>query len=230
MNYSYKLKVASIIMIVISLLCGSFSNKVYASTYSIDETITDRYIEECMQKGNLSGLAVVVVKDDQIIYQKNFGYADLETKAKITNNTHFEIASNSKAFTALAILNLCKEGKISLSDKISNYLPQLKFTYNGTIEDITIQECLEHRTGIPFSSIQKVSLSQHSDNLLDAVQSLSGMKLNFIPNEQFEYVSANYDILGAIIQVVSGVPYETYVTENVLNILNLNETVMYQED
>src|SRR5574344_629250 len=91
------------------------------------------------------GAAILILKNDTIIYDKGFGISDLETKAKIDGNTFFNIASISKQFTAVAIMKLAEEGKISLDDNVKKYFPSFKADF---FNKITIRHLLSHSSGI----------------------------------------------------------------------------------
>ena len=82
-----------------------------------EENKIERFIDKQMKKGKIPGLSIVVVQGDKTVYQKGFGYSDLESEKPVTSNSLFEIGSNSKAFTALGILNLQKSGLINIDDK-----------------------------------------------------------------------------------------------------------------
>ena len=92
------------------------------------------------------GAAVLVMKGDDIIFDKGYGIADIETKAPIDGNTFFNIASVSKQFTAVAILQLAEEGKLSLEDPVSKYFPEFKADF---WKDIQIKHLLSHSSGVP---------------------------------------------------------------------------------
>ncbi|MFP3325243.1 serine hydrolase domain-containing protein, partial [Planococcus sp. SIMBA_160] len=88
---------------------------------AISSKAIDQVIEEQMEHGRIPGMSVVVVKKDQVVYQKGFGYAERKKKEPVTDSTFFEIGSTSKAFTALAIVDLEKQGKIDLKEPVSSY-------------------------------------------------------------------------------------------------------------
>lgn len=98
----------------------------------------EKFIEENMDKGKVPGLAVTLVKGDKTVYQKGFGYSDIDAKKSVTSKSLFEIGSNSKAFTALGIFNLEKSGQIKLEDEVTKYIPWLKVKYKGKEASITI--------------------------------------------------------------------------------------------
>ena len=194
---------------------------------SNDETAKiEKFIEEDMNEGKIPGLSVTIVKDDKTIYQKGFGYSDVEEKKPVNSESLFEIGSNSKAFTALGILSLEKSGQINLNDEVTKYIPWLKVKYKGKEVSITIQQLLNHSSGIPFKSIDKVPVSNEDNALEETVKTLVGIELDSKPGNNFQYATINYDVLGLIIEKVTGMSYEKYMKENVLNLLGLNNTYL----
>ncbi|SHJ99162.1 CubicO group peptidase, beta-lactamase class C family [Clostridium cavendishii DSM 21758] len=189
----------------------------------------EKFIKEKMEKGNIPGIAVAVVKDEKIIYQKGFGFKDIEKKEEIDEKTFFEIGSNSKAFTALAILKLKEEGVIDVNESVNKYIPWLNFNYNGKQVQVTIQQLLNHTTGIPFKSISDIPISNDENSLEQTIKILN-KNLVTKPGERFEYATINYDILGLIIEKTTGEPYERYISKNILQPLGLKNTFLFKED
>src|SRR5690606_2945694 len=116
------------------LICMSaFPLIVLASTNEQmdEEQIVEGIIQSHLDDTKIPGLAVVIVKGDQIFYNEGFGYADKDTEKKMTTETLFELGSVSKTFTAMGILSLREQGLINLDDLVSKHLPWLSFTYKG---------------------------------------------------------------------------------------------------
>lgn len=181
-----------------------------------------KLIENNMDKGKIPGLSVVIVKGNETVYQKGFGYADLGNKTPVTSKSIFEIGSNSKAFTALGILNLQKDGLIKLEDKVTKYIPWLKVKYEGKDASITIEQLLYHTSGIPYNTIDKIPSSNEDNALEKTVRTLVGINLDSKPGEKYQYATINYDVLGLIIKKVTGSSYEKYIEYSVLKPMNLN--------
>jgi CubicO group peptidase (beta-lactamase class C family) len=122
----------------------------------------EEYIGKQMKIGKIPGMAVVIVKGDQTVYSRGFGYANLKTKQQVTTQTLFELGSTSKAFTALGILILEKKGLLNMNDPVKNYIPWLTVKYKGKNVEITLEQFLYQTSGIPFKSI--VNIPAASDN------------------------------------------------------------------
>ena len=184
----------------------------------------EKKVVELMKKGNIPGLSLVIVNKDKPIYMKGFGYADVENNIPVTPDTHFELGSVSKAFTALAALQLEKKGLINLDDPVSKYLEGFSSTYKGKNYEITLRQVLHQTSGIPFKSIALILESNADDALQQTIRNLKGIELARVPGTAFEYATINYDIIGAIIEKVTHMSYEDYITQNVLQPLELTHS------
>ncbi|MCP3778714.1 cyclic peptide export ABC transporter [Paenibacillus sp. MZ03-122A] len=249
MGYRTITKTSLLFLLAVSMwwlpsMCSNVSASVPAPvnpppTLSQDETEKiDIWIHEQMKKGKIPGTAVVIVKDGKIAYQKQFGYADVKRKEPVTSETLFELGSTSKAFTGLAVLQLQEQGLLKLDVSVEKYLPWFKMRYKGEYrgqqidEDvkITIGQLLHHTSGISFRTIGDIPKSNDIGALELTVQNLSGGRLDFYPGERFQYATINYDILGLIVQKVSGKSYEDYMKERILTPLGLENTYLSQDE
>lgn len=188
-------------------------------------------INTSIEDGNIPGMSVAVNCDgDSFI--KSYGYSDIDNKIKVNNNSIFEIGSNSKAFTAYAIFALEDEGKINLDDPISKYIEGLEFKFKGEYQgeyidqpvNITIKNLLNHTSGLSNGLIVSINEDESEDALDNLMKSLNGLYLNNYPGEEYEYSTVNYDILGRIIEIVSGMSYKDYMCNNVFKNLKLDNT------
>ncbi|WP_291584163.1 cyclic peptide export ABC transporter [Clostridium sp. UBA6640] len=196
-----------------------------------DERIKiEKFIEENMDKGKIPGLSITIVRDDKTIYQKGFGYSDIENKKSVDSKSLFEIGSNSKAFTALGILNLQKSGQIKLNEEVTKYIPWLKVKYKGKEVLITLEQLLHQTSGIPFKTIDKIPVSNGDNALEETVKTLVDIELDSEPGKRFQYATINYDILGLVIEKVTGESYEKYIEENILKPMGLNSTYLYKKE
>ncbi len=185
----------------------------------------DKKVEDIMAKGDIPGLSLVMVDNQGKVHVKGYGVSDIDSGRPVTAGTMFELASCSKAFTALAVLDLNKKGAIDLDATVSQYLPWFKMEYEGEAQTITIRQLLHHTSGIPWKSVDAIAPSNEADALEKAVRAVSGMELQNPPGRSFLYATINYDILGLIIQTVSGATYEEYMKRNVFAPLGMAATV-----
>ena len=123
----------------------------------------EQFVEEQQKMSQIPGISLVIVEKGEIVYQKGFGYADIEEKKPVTSNTLFELASTSKAFTGLAILQLEEEGLLKRTDDVRKYIPWLELEYKGEPQTITIDQLLYHTSGIASNTIVHIPES-NADN------------------------------------------------------------------
>ncbi|GAK89212.1 beta-lactamase class C protein [Nonlabens ulvanivorans] len=170
---------------------------------------------------------VLVAEGGKIIFQKSYGIANEETNEKLNIQTSFELASVSKQFTAMGIVQLQKEGKLSYDDLVSKYVPELK-DYEG----ITIKNLLIHTGGLPdYMSIMddnwdKSKIATNED-VINAFAKVSPEK-EFEPNQKYSYSNTGYLLLGTIIERVSGKSFEEYLNEKIFTPLKMENTFVYQ--
>lgn len=195
-------------------------------------------VKKNMKDGKVPGLSMVIVQNNGMIYKKGFGYADLNAGKAVDEKTLFELGSNSKAFTGLAILKLQQEGIINLDNPVKEYIPWFEMKYQGEHNgkkvneyvDITLYQLLHHTSGIPFKTIGDIFPSNNEDALEKTVETLLHHKLDFYPGTKFQYATINYDVLGLVIQKATGVSYEEYVKVNILEPLGLKNTYLLRDE
>lgn len=185
----------------------------------------EKEIIELMDTGDIPGLSVVIVKENKF-QTKSFGFSSAVTKEPVTSTTLFELGSCSKAFTALAVAKLEREGKIDFDAKVSEYIPEFFVTHEEIFTPITVKQLLHHTSGVPWSMISKIPESNDSNALKMAVQKVIGEELSHKPGEEYEYSTINYDILALIIQNVTHTSFENYVMEEIVSKLDMDYTTV----
>jgi len=174
---------------------------------------------------NAPGIATAIIKEGNLIYEKYAGIADFNDSLKIDKNTRFNIASNGKQFTALAILTLEDENKIKLSDDIRQYLPEL---YPKIKAKITIGNLLNHTSGIrdvyDLWSLKGITWWEQSFDNNDVLELVKKQaELNFEPSTKYLYSNTNYILLATIVEKISGKPFKEY-TDGIFQKLNITNT------
>lgn len=215
-NYIFSVFIYSVLLM--NNYCYSQQQKNEFLTDSIEKEVI-----KLMKEGDIPGLSLIVLKDDKQVI-KSFGYANLENKEPVTPSSLFELASCSKAFTALAVQNLIQEKKITMDSDVTDYLPWFYVSYKDKPVEITIRQLLYHTSGMPWQTISTIPASNSKTALEMTVKNVVGTSLNEAPGKQFEYATINYDILALIIEKVSGISFEHYLRKNVLDKLNLKQT------
>ena len=191
----------------------------------------EQSIKRLMVKNDLPGGEVAVSKDGKIVYSRAFGYADLDRKVPVQTDNLFRIASCSKPITATAVMKLVQDGKLHLDDKAFTILDNLKPDPDATVDPrlktITVRNLLEHTGGWMRERVdQQMAYARIAADTFGVsrpappetiVRYIMGNKLDFDPGTRFVYSNLGYNVLGRIIERVSGTSYEQYVKSNILN-------------
>jgi CubicO group peptidase (beta-lactamase class C family) len=172
-----------------------------------------------MNKYSIPGLSLAIIRDDRLVYAKGMGFANKATGEAVNANRHlFRIASVSKTMTALTIMKLIEQGKITLKSKVfgPGAILGTKYgtkTYTARTKAITVQHLLEHTSGIPNVGQEWRGLSP--GNMVSWV--IDNAQPTVAPGTKWEYSNFGYGLLGRVIESVTGSPYETYLRNNILN-------------
>ncbi|MEW6029219.1 MAG: serine hydrolase domain-containing protein [Chloroflexota bacterium] len=230
MFYRYLLRVASIFTIM-GLIFAPTSSQFVAAESNKELQEIDSYVLEQMKNLDIPGVAIGIVRGDQIVYTQGYGVAD-DTGRAMTPNTPFLIASLSKPITAMGIMQLVEEGKINLDAPIQTYLPWFRVADEEVSSKITVRHLLHQTSGFDEreSYIRNLNTDSSDDALEKSIRALNTAELNFTPGEAFEYSNTNYDILGLLIQTVSGQSYEQYVEEKIFTPLDMDQSFTSLED
>ncbi len=195
----------------------------------------DRLLDETLKKQKLPGIAlgVVIVTDGkgELAYKKALGLRDTATRAPVTTDTVFRIASLTKSFTAMSILKLRDEGKLSLEDPAARWVPELRTLAYPTRDSapITIRQLLSHGAGFPEDNPwgdRQLGMSEDDFSKFLA----HGIPFSTAPATAFEYSNVGFTILGRVVQNVSGESARDYVTANFLRPLGMNATVFDESE
>jgi CubicO group peptidase (beta-lactamase class C family) len=163
---------------------------------------------------DISGSALIA-ENGKIVYQKSFGYADIENQVPNTSNTVFQIASVSKVFTAIAVVQLYEQKKLDLTDKFSTHFPDFPY------KEITIRHLLSMTSGIPNTGpVYYPFWETNRDTfftLYDVIPALNkgNVKLNFNPGETYEYSNTNYELLALLVEKISGEKFDKYLSKHI---------------
>lgn len=195
------------------------------STLSFEQIMNiDLLVKEKMQEGRIPGLSLVIVYKNKAIYMKSYGYADINKKEYISNKTLFELGSTSKAFTGLGILLLKERGLLKLDDPITKYIPWFSASYNGKPVVLKIRHFINQTSGIPFKAIGYIPISSDNNALEETVRKVQDVKLDYLPGSEFQYSTVNYDVLGLIIEKITGKSYENFISSTILRPFKMDDT------
>lgn len=181
----------------------------------------DNYLNE-NYKANEPGAIALVAKGNDVLYRKAVGMADLENNVSLTPNHVIEIGSITKQFTAVAILMLLEEGKLSLEDPIEKFVE--KYPTHGY--KITIHHLLTHTSGIKsYTSLESwTKLWRQDKTPMDMIDLFKNEPMDFAPGEKWSYNNSAYFILGYVIEKASGMPYPEYVEKKIFAPLGMKNS------
>jgi CubicO group peptidase (beta-lactamase class C family) len=162
----------------------------------------DDYVKTQMRERHIPGAALAIIKDGRLIKAEGYGLANVELNVPATKETVFEIGSITKQITAAAIMLLVEEGRVNLDEKIGKYLPNTPESWNN----VTVRHLLTHTSGIKsYTGLTGFELTKRLKRD-DFVKALSTHPLEFTPGERWIYSNSGYNLLGFIIETVSGNP------------------------
>jgi len=210
----------------------------------------ERLVKPYLEQKKLVGSVVLVVKDNQLVHYKGYGQADAEQHKPMEANTIFRIMSQTKAITSLAIMQLFEQGKLDLDQKVSDFIPEFKnptvvkefnakdstFTTIPATREVRIRDLLTHTSGIDYSDIGSEQmkaiyaknnipsgLGEFKASLLDRMKALGKLPLAHQPGEKFTY-GLNSDLLGCLVEVISGETLEQYFHKHIFEPLGMKDT------
>ena len=188
------------------------------------ERLFSAWMEGQIAYRGLPGIAVGVVSDQELIWSKGFGFADLKAKLPMTPTTKFRMASNSKLFTAIAIMQLREEGKLGLDDPVAKYLPWFKAKPAGEDDGpITIEQLLSHSSGLQREAGDHWSSFEFPTR--DDLQRLyADRQAAFAPSVRWKYSNLAYAVAGLVVEKVSGENWADYVERNIFKPLDMNDS------
>ncbi len=213
----FAIAVSCFVFIFIMLLHLNVFSRAGDIQKATENIITAHRIPDC---------AVVTYKNSEV----NFDNYGKSLGAQVSDSSLFVLGSTTKAFTGLAIQMITDEGYINLDNVISDYIPELQFLYNGEKTDITIRQLLSHSSGIPYETLYRLPSGDYAGVIEKSVQEINGIALDFVPGSKYKYVNMNYTILAYLLEITTGKSYESYVKENILLPLGMNNTYLYLDE
>lgn len=191
----------------------------------------DQLFEDYAKKYNFPSLSYGLVVDGQLVHAKSFGYVNLEKKIKASPQSDYHIASMTKSVTAMAVLRLRDEGKLSLDDPITKYIPEAKNTKLLTKDapPITIRHLLTHNAGFPEDNPWGDRQLGQSEEWFKELYK-EGISFSTATGTAYEYSNLGFSTLGLIIRSVSGKSYQEYIRENIFEPLGMHNTYWEYEE
>jgi CubicO group peptidase (beta-lactamase class C family) len=168
-----------------------------------------------LDDGERPGAAVLVIKDGEVVFERGYGYGDLENKVRIDEHSSFRIGSISKQFTTMAIMVLAEEGKLDYDDLLVSHVPEFEY-WPG----VTLRHLMNHTSGIPDYYEEDYYKGYAADGPMpengDIVEIMSLYpEADFAPGEKYEYNNAAYEVLVAVVERASGMPFADFMQERI---------------
>ena len=216
----------------------------------------DALLDSYVNDGRLAGVVALVLRDGKPVYQRAVGWADKEAGRKMTMDTEFRIASQSKALTSVAILQLMEEGKLTVNDKAGKWIPTFANTNVAVMKEngggfslvpakrpILIKDLLTHTAGISYGTEPEIAdlyaakglgpatgygyyFSDKDQPICDSMERLGTLPFVAQPGEKFIY-GYNTDILGCIVEKASGVTLDDFIRSHITGPLGMKDTYFY---
>ena len=174
------------------------------------------------------GAAVLIMQGNDTLYSRCFGVADMETKAPVTFATNFCIASVSKQFSAVALLQLAEQGMLSLNDPLSKFFPEFQAPF---FDDITLHHIRSHTSGIPDARPRSDRNFVLYSNDVTSVQYMRTLDhLNFEPGTQYEYINPTFQLIYQVVERTTGIPFEDYMNRSVFEPADMQTCCYFEPD
>lgn len=210
----------------------------------------DTLVNSYIQKNWIKGVVTIIVKDNQLIQYKGYGYLDAETKKPMPSNALFRIASQTKAVVTAGLMTLYEEGKFTLDEPIADFIPEFRhpvvldkynagdttYTTVPAKREITFRDLLTHTSGIDYAAIGSpemvaiyakagipVGLGNPEYSLVERMKALAKLPLVHQPGEKWTY-SLGIDVAGALIEIMSGTNVEDYLMRKIFKPLGMKDT------
>lgn len=191
------------------------------------ESFADPLFEEKMKKYNVNGSSFVVVHDGKVVVNKGYGYADKEKKIPVTKDTVFQIASVSKTFTALAVMQQVDKGKLKLDQDVQKYLGGLQIP-NKTGKPLTLFDMLTYTSGVDFPDLTTMTGPEFVNNSIPMKEFFSKHMPTVVrpPGEAYTYDNVAFALAGFAVENVTSTPFSKYMEKNIFKQLDMKSTSM----
>jgi CubicO group peptidase (beta-lactamase class C family) len=251
MKRNLLLKSALLCLLTLAVACGPRQTLVTPEDVGLSSDtieLATLKIQELVDSGKYAGITTLVMKDGEVVHQKQFGFADIENQVPIDENTIFRIFSMSKPVTAAALMILYDEGKFKLDDKVAQYIPEFEgamvytpneeggFILEPQMDELSIRHLLTHTSGIPYgwdpNSYVDSLYNAHgvggwdSTTIGEKMRMLATLPLKSQPGTKWEY-GLSIDVAGYLVEVLSGKPLDEFMKTRIFDPLGMDDTGFY---
>jgi CubicO group peptidase (beta-lactamase class C family) len=215
--------------LLLFLIFVSFQLVVSAQTLDDKLKEIDAYAGTVMDTWHGPGMAIAIVKDDKVVFQKGYGVRELDKPDPVDENTLFAIASNTKAFTTASLAILVDEGKLNWNDKVIKYLPDFQMYDPWVTAQITVRDIVSHRSGLDTFSgdLLWYDTTYPTDEIISRIRYLKPVS-DF--RTRYGYQNLMFITAGRVVEKVSGMKWPDFVRSRILNPLGMNRTATSVRD
>lgn len=182
----------------------------------------DTFMREQLDETGLPGAALVVTHGGQIVHLA--GYGEAREGELVTPDTQFYVASVSKSFTALAVMQLVEAGAVGLDTPVVDYIPDFETAASGHAEQVTVRHLLNQTSGLSYEGFAAVAPQQQPRSTEELLALIKDVTPTSAPGEQFDYFDPNYGIAARLVEVVGGSTFEDYLESNVFAPLEMKDS------
>ncbi len=184
----------------------------------------DAYVERVREQFDVPGIAVAIVKDDRVVFERGYGVRRLGEPAKVDAHTQFAIASNTKAFTAASISILADEGKLELDDRVIDHLPWFRMSDPYITREMRVRDLLAHRSGLGLGAGDLLFWPTTSYSTREVAERLRDVPISGGFRERYAYDNILFGVAQLVIEQASGMSYEQFLRTRVFGPLGMTET------
>jgi len=189
----------------------------------LTESEIDALAERALDAFNIPGIGIGIIKDGKIVHAKGYGVKDIRTKDPVDADTLFQIASNSKAYTAATIALLIDEGKMSWDDKVTDHIPEFKMFEPYVTREFTVRDMLSHRSGLPLGAGDLLFFPDPIGKLDTVLKAIETIPPSSSFRSKYDYDNLMYILAGEVVARVSGKPWSEFVEERIFTPLKMDD-------
>ncbi len=235
----------ALVFLVISFSCANAADLPVVAPADVNMSAeklerVGQIVNKFIGEKQLAGASVIVARKGQVCFFETYGMMDVERDKPMQKDTIFRIYSMSKAITTAAVMQLVEQGKVSPADPIGNYIPELKsmnvFTSDGikpAKNPITVAQLMTHTSGLVYGAqgeygelIKTSNALSRENTIQEMTQKMGQTPLKFEPGTDWEY-GTSIDVLGRLVEVVSGQPFDDYLKEHIFTPLDMHDTAFF---
>ena len=183
-------------------------------------------------ENRLIGASVGLVRDQELVWSRGFGFADLESGSVPDEHTIYRVASNTKTFTAMAIFQLRDEGKLNIDDPLTKYVPEFASVKptKASVDAVTLRRLMCHHSGLMGEAPGDYWETKEFPTIEWFLAKLPDVEIVIEPDSAFKYSNLAFAMLGEVVARVSGIPYEEFIHTNILGPLDMTSSVYELSD